>query len=143
MIYFVENPDNGFIKIGYSVNVPRRLKELRQADHPGLVFMGAMDGRLIDERELHNRFANLREKGEWFRRNPILLEMIEKDATLTLGETTPAKAEAIVSFSLRISSDLLAQISDLAVAELRSTNREMVQALRQHVLARKQKASSK
>ena len=65
MIYFIKSPD-GPIKIGTTIRLSERLKELVAEHGEGLEVLAVVDGSFDDERELHGRFAHLRRVGEWF-----------------------------------------------------------------------------
>lgn len=55
------------MKIGTTRDVQARLKGLQEGSPVKLVVVHAEPGDLKRERELHTRFAHLREHGEWFR----------------------------------------------------------------------------
>lgn len=69
IVYFAEL--GGLIKIGISDDPERR------ARHLNAVLLGTCPGSRKIERELHDEFADLRERGEWFRAEPRLLRRIE------------------------------------------------------------------
>jgi hypothetical protein len=72
-VYFVGAP--GMVKIGRSRNPHDRLVGLRSGIPLPLELLAVLpDGS--QERELHERFAHLRLKGEWFRREAELEEFI-------------------------------------------------------------------
>ncbi len=68
----------GFVKIGYSANVQTRLKDLQTASPFELRVIGTMAGTEEDERAIHQRFRHLHERGEWFRRDPELMQAIKE-----------------------------------------------------------------
>jgi hypothetical protein len=76
-VYFVRHGGNGPIKIGVAKNIRARLATLQIATPERLSFLGAMLGAgEHEEKQLHGRFAELRERGEWFRPAPELLEHV-------------------------------------------------------------------
>lgn len=79
MIYFLRRPEGGPIKIGTTVCLSRRLKELA-AEH-GCTFevLAVVDGSRPEERELHQRFSGLRVVNEWFEPGDDLLGFIVSD----------------------------------------------------------------
>jgi hypothetical protein len=94
MIYFILRTDLNLIKIGTTVRLSVRLKQLRSQVKADLKVLGIMDGSYADERVLHDRFKTMRAEGEWFINTPSLLEFIERecrpwdetdDAPLTAG----------------------------------------------------------
>ncbi len=70
MIYFIQDTKSRAIKIGTSRNPVARLKELQTAHAHPLVLLAVMDGGVVEERELHQKFARLH--GEWFEPTPEL-----------------------------------------------------------------------
>lgn len=68
-VYFLRFGDR--VKIGYTGNLAQRLRAL-----PHDELLGTIPGDESTEWDLHERFAHLRIKGEWFRAEPELLEFI-------------------------------------------------------------------
>lgn len=68
---------DGFIKIGYSTDPRGRLSNLRVSSPLEITVLRVIEGTVADERELHNRFAAQRVRGEWFKREGELAEWIE------------------------------------------------------------------
>jgi hypothetical protein len=67
VIYFIENPGDGLIKIGWPRDRPEaRLKSLQTGCGAVLRLLRTMPGGLDAESLLHSRFAALRVRGEWF-----------------------------------------------------------------------------
>ena len=69
VVYFIQRGD--LIKIGYTTNLTARLRAL-QGDR----ILLALPGTRAHESALHELFKAHREKGEWFRRTPEILEFI-------------------------------------------------------------------
>jgi hypothetical protein len=65
-VYFIENPERGTVKIGYSADPEKRLASLQTASCDKLVLLGSIPGGPSDERELHSRFGHLKKRNEWF-----------------------------------------------------------------------------
>ena len=77
MIYFIESGWLGPIKIGYTNGpVEARLRGLSTAHHQALTVLLQLPGDLRTERELHERYARHRLRGEWFKPAPDLLAFI-------------------------------------------------------------------
>lgn len=76
-IYFI-GPESGPIKIGYTVNVTLRLRDLRLANALPLKLWASIHGPTKLEREYHRRFAAHRLHGEWFERHPDILAEIDR-----------------------------------------------------------------
>ncbi len=83
-IYFIQQGDNGAIKIGYSTNPEKRLQTLRTASPLPLRILKIIVGGKTKEKDLHRQFAHLQMDGEWFQSTPELLEYI---ATLPENES--------------------------------------------------------
>lgn len=65
-IYFVQAGDDGPIKIGWTMDVERRLLELQNGNHLELRLLGSCEGSEQMEAQLHRRFAMHRMRREWF-----------------------------------------------------------------------------
>lgn len=79
-VYFVQAVDGGPIKIGTTVRLSQRLKQLtRNAGHP-LEVLGVIDGGPTEEKELHERFSHLRVASEWFEAGDDLIGFIVSEA---------------------------------------------------------------
>lgn len=75
-IYFIT--DDVAVKIGYSVDVPRRLIELQQPHYLTLRVIAQFVGTPADESALHERFKDLVIQREWFKMSPRIEEMIAR-----------------------------------------------------------------
>jgi hypothetical protein len=80
-MYFTQNTKTKGIKIGYSKNPKQRRSGLQTASEDDLVILGYIHGELEDERAYHQKFAEYRIKGEWFKPDilPAVLEIIAKN----------------------------------------------------------------
>lgn len=67
MIYFIQDTVTRAIKIGYSTNPQKRLKDLQNSNQNKLVLLYAMHGELEHEAELLQRFDKFKMQGEWFK----------------------------------------------------------------------------
>jgi len=75
-VYFVQQGDNGAIKIGCSKDPSKRLAALQTGHSETLRLLTCAPGTQQQERALHDRFAHLRVSGEWFRPGDDLLSYI-------------------------------------------------------------------
>lgn len=82
MIYFVLNKRCKAVKIGYSSDVRRRFSSLQTSSPGRLRLLGVCPGMVADEGALHQQFAHLHLRGEWFHASRELLTAI---AELTKG----------------------------------------------------------
>lgn len=76
-VYFLRRSD-GLIKIGYTANFESRLRSLTKA-HGVLEILRVLNGDRFRERELHGRFVQHNEFGEWFRDSPELRAAIDTE----------------------------------------------------------------
>lgn len=75
-IYFIEDPFD-CVKIGFTADsVLSRLSQLQSGNSHPLQVMGWIAGTVEQEHILHQRFAHLHVRGEWFRRERELQEFI-------------------------------------------------------------------
>lgn len=80
MVYFIQSSDGGPIKIGKSSNPKRRLANLQTARSDKLLLLGTSN---LPEESLHQRFADLRLNGEWFKCHTRLIAWIWAHAAMT------------------------------------------------------------
>lgn len=64
MIYFMQSPEGGPVKIGYSANVDARLRQLEAHYGQPLALLATMRGGPDEEAAIHERFSHLRLKGK-------------------------------------------------------------------------------
>jgi len=77
-IYFIHSKRLNLIKIGYSERaIETRLKQLSSPKTRPISILGACRGDLRAEKILHNKFKDLREKGEWFKPSIEMLKFID------------------------------------------------------------------
>jgi hypothetical protein len=84
-VYFVEAEGVGRIKIGWTENLPERLKTLQLYSPVPLRLLGACWVTSDMEKSLHKTFADRRVVGEWFEPDSDLMELIRKHAARPLG----------------------------------------------------------
>jgi hypothetical protein len=96
-VYFVQAATTGLIKIGCTGNVKKRLLELQAMNSEVLTLLGCRPGSLEEEAFLHERFADLRRHGEWFKPATELLAFIRENAFVPTGPASPAASPASAS----------------------------------------------
>ena len=79
-VYFIQCGKTGPIKIGYANDVKARLATLQTASPFDLRLLATIKGRPSLERQLHNRFAGDRLRGEWFLPTSELLAFVSEVA---------------------------------------------------------------
>ncbi|NQT56480.1 MAG: GIY-YIG nuclease family protein [Desulfobacteraceae bacterium] len=84
MIYFIQQGEDGPIKIGYTddEDAQRRLSQLQTGTHHKLHILTTIEGNKLYETELHERFEGLKLSGEWFKPSETLLNYIENPPRL-------------------------------------------------------------
>ena len=77
-IYFIETCDSQFVKIGYSKDVYGRMSDLGtlRPTSFNLRLLGSIRGTRHIEHWLHERLADDRDNGEWFRKSPRVAALI-------------------------------------------------------------------
>jgi hypothetical protein len=78
MIYFIETV--GMVKIGHSTNPKRRLAMLATGCPTHCSLIGVTNGGPEEEKALHERFAHLRVRGEWFNLFPEITSFLSENA---------------------------------------------------------------
>jgi hypothetical protein len=66
LIYFIANRDRSGIKIGTTIRLSERLKQLAAEHGEGLEVLAVVDGSYETEKGIHRRFSHLRIVNEWF-----------------------------------------------------------------------------
>lgn len=79
-IYFIQSQGNCAIKIGFTLDVERRARELQTGSPESLEIVGAMPGTVRDEKALHRHFHADHIRGEWFEASAALIDYIEENA---------------------------------------------------------------
>jgi hypothetical protein len=74
-IYFIQDGDDGPVKIGYSNKPDVRLRNLQTGNYRELRLCHVIPGDLSVEKQLHQRFEPARIRGEWFGREylPVIV----------------------------------------------------------------------
>jgi len=77
MVYFIQASDErGFIKIGYSRDVYKRLSALQCGSPVGLVILGVIHGSYGTEAAIHKLLKKYRIHSEWFLPSKLVLHYI-------------------------------------------------------------------
>ena len=91
MIYFITARQIGRVKIGYSSDPERRLKQFQDNCPPAPLALEAVcEGDLAFEKELHRIFGFVRKHGEWFE-----LDASIEAAIQFLRDGQPSDANAV------------------------------------------------
>ena len=76
MIYFIGIKGFNYVKIGVTKNLKTRLEHLNNASPFELEVLLTIDGNIIGEQHLHNRFKQYKHKNEWFILSEEILSFI-------------------------------------------------------------------
>lgn len=76
MIYFIQDGEDGPIKIGYTADVANRIRDLSTSTHRRLRVLLVISGEPEQEAQLHDRFYFAHKKREWFWPVKELVEFI-------------------------------------------------------------------
>jgi hypothetical protein len=87
-IYFIQAVTGGPVKIGYSADVPTRVRELQTSSPVRLAVLCTVEGTMAGERALHNAFATDSMEGEWFTPSDALRSKVKELG----GEVLEARA---------------------------------------------------
>lgn len=82
MIYFVQYPEDRYIKIGTTNDLSTRFQELCDDYGIKLQLLGVHEGGYRTETELHTRFSKYWRFGEWFKPSDELMTYIRDNTTL-------------------------------------------------------------
>lgn len=77
-VYFIQGESGGPVKIGYTTDIKRRLKELQSGSIDILQILLVVPGNKVYEQYLHSKFENYRLKGEWYKPDPKIFEYMDK-----------------------------------------------------------------
>ncbi len=78
-VYMVQNQTTGAVKIGYSGDLPNRIRALQTGSGANLHILRVIPGAKATETWLHRRFSQYRLRGEWFAFHPDMLEVVAPD----------------------------------------------------------------
>lgn len=104
MIYFLRaEQDNGlrlragWIKIGTTICLSVRLKQIAAEIGHIPTLLAVLDGSYAEEHALHENFAGIRARGEWFLPEDVLLQLIENEGRPWDGvdEVTPQNTSPV------------------------------------------------
>jgi hypothetical protein len=65
-IYAIESLGSGLVKLGLTINVEKRMKDLQTGSPSPLHFIGAFPGDHRTEKHIHKKYNKYWESGEWY-----------------------------------------------------------------------------
>lgn len=78
IVYFIGNEKGTHVKIGSTLSLERRIKELQTGTHEKLTVLGFMRGDEVTEKAIHSAFRHMRVPGtEWFHQTGTLKTFID------------------------------------------------------------------
>jgi len=77
IVYFIQAEIGGLIKIGYTIDLDKRLRTVQAHSSVPAKVIGTMRGSYEIEQEIHSKFASFRKHGEWFVPSDSLLSFID------------------------------------------------------------------
>lgn len=116
MIYFAQGAEGGPIKIGYSEDVDARIRQLEAHYGQLLVLLATMPGDQQVERQIHERFAELRfGRTEQFRPGADLMDFIGRPL---FANATPVQQMACVTGKIvRLADDVITDARTVAAIQ--------------------------
>lgn len=87
-VYFIQQGEDGPVKIGYTTSIQNRLASLQTGSPYELKLLGFYEGTIEQEKTLHQLFAEERINGEWFDPTPELLATAT-NGSIRLERITP------------------------------------------------------
>jgi hypothetical protein len=100
-VYFARAGEDGPVKIGHAKDVRSRLSSMQTGCPIPLTLLGVLPGGREREAELHARFADLRVRGEWFRVEGALVDLIAKLEPLPKPTAQALRQRAPFDWTLR------------------------------------------
>lgn len=93
-IYFIQQGPEGPIKIGWTLDPKKRLREFQTANAHVLYLRGVISGSRGDEANVHGLFEEHRIRGEWFQPCQCIFNFLSggevPDRRINWGGTPPA-----------------------------------------------------
>jgi hypothetical protein len=79
-VYYIEAEGLNLVKIGYSTDPLGRIGALQEQSPVAMRLLGTCIGDRKLEHQLHRRFADYRQRGEWFRMEPEVMAFMQTQA---------------------------------------------------------------
>jgi hypothetical protein len=79
MIYFIRAGLSGPVKIGRADDPQSRIEYLQTGHYEELTLVRCIDGSMMEERWLHQEYAALRIRGEWFHYDAAMMSVVPPD----------------------------------------------------------------
>ena len=119
MIYFIQNPTTGHIKIGTTRRLTMRKRQIDKEIRLKTVLLGVMEGGRLQEQTIHIELANDRVHGEWFLPSERLVSYITQYSSPWDGKDESLLKSGV---NLKVSDEYTEWLDDL-VEHTSSANR--------------------
>jgi len=96
-IYFIQQGNDGPIKIGITWDIKKRLDHMKTFSPHPLRVLAIINGDSKRERLLHRKFKNQRLEGEWFRSSERLMEFIRTLPNNHISQPIEVDGEKLLS----------------------------------------------
>lgn len=125
-VYAVLCRELNIVKIGFSLNPERRLKELQDSSPARLELLGYCEGSMATEKRAHLELSNARKIGEWFFLTPEVTALVDQIVSQSgLDGYLDQKAEArMEELKVRVSA-LNEQLTQEEESRMVETNKEL------------------
>jgi hypothetical protein len=104
-VYFIQRPNDGAIKIGHTTEFKARFDALEAFTGMDLTTLCILDKDRKFEKEMHEKFNNIRLKGEWFKSDKLLLDYIDSLNTQSVSIDSDKIKRKGRSVSVRFSKE--------------------------------------
>ena len=131
-VYFIQAGD-GPVKIGYTLDVFKRLGALQTSSPMPLTLLGRIEADASMERQLHDQFSHARMHGEWFSPHPDILALAEANPPVDWKPTRRYMERNGPCTQVAVSLDLVGQLKKLAARNGRSIVSEVSAAITAHL----------
>ena len=140
MIYFVQQGNDGPVKIGYAAIVENRIRHLQVSSPYPLILLASSPGSTIDEKKIHAILKKHRLNGEWFEPHPEVFDFIktqaipknEIDPNTNLDETLRRMETQMIMAALNDSGSQLEAAKLLNISYRSLRHRVYKYKIRQH-----------
>jgi excisionase family DNA binding protein len=87
-VYFLRTYCGRFVKIGYAMDVSKRVTAIDLCHPEPLTLLGSVPGNPRIEKFFHRKFKDMRVRGEWFRLSAELKQHIQEHVELQVEKDT-------------------------------------------------------
>lgn len=96
-IYFIQQGNDGPIKIGISWEIKKRLRDISVSSPFNPMVLALIPGNREKEKQLHRKFKKEHLRGEWFKASDRLMEFIRTLPNNNIPQPTKEDGEKLLS----------------------------------------------